>query len=502
MSKAATALASAGPRVLVVVAALATGLTALAILVAILNGDLDGSSVTLPSDPQAAVLRASSPPPFLPSAEADFPGLDWGAQETTAALADFSSSDTAEPRITEVICLGDATEDRTCRLRHACLDVATAALVFFAGDEPAVLTEVSRQDGSSRRVSLTGSPLFLSGSTRSSGLALAVRNGAVPSAQVAVWHDPPFALVNRSGPVEGLAVLEDLFPLWTLLTGWLGWTPRGGTASPGTAGILWWDHRRSVPGGSYGAASAAVAKWFPGVIETDLDSATPDAGRPLVCFRSLVAGVGSGSALRNAAAAFDPTRTFAEGPLRPHYASFVASHTAFARDVLTALGEPSKAAVQARLEAQRSLGDVLVLIRGRPGGPRELTNAEKLIAEMRHVCGGRAVRALSVDTLAPREVARALVRADLVLAVHGVGGASALLFMRPGTAFIDLLPPRATAAQPELLSLALRLGVRLFTAPVREADCAAGAPVLDQATYTADVDATRALAALVVGHEP
>ena len=74
--------------------------------------------------------------------------------------------------------------------------------------------------------------------------------------------------------------------------------------------------------------------------------------------------------------------------------------------------------------------------------------------------------------------------------------------MRPGTAFVDLLPPRGTNYQPTMLALAQRFGVRLYTMPLVEDDCTPGSSTHDQAAYAVDVDATRALVALAVGHEP
>lgn len=487
-----------------VLAAIAAGAALFSLLAFLFAGEAPRAA---PFPAATVADDASAPPP--PSAE-DFPGLDWGTQRPLRVLSEALGAD-ADPRASGVRCLGTAPEDRTCRLHNACLDTSEGELVLFSGDNgPLTVVEFSLVDGSELRVPLAAGrhegnpPLVYSGATRaaSSGLTLTVRGGAVPPGQVAAWVDAPHVVYSRSDPADAeLSVLDDYFSVWGLLTRWVGWPEQARGV-----GVLWWDAFRgsSTEAAESPGAARRFSQWFPGVAELDVGvarSSLAQSGRPLVCFRSLVIGTGGHSALRNAAAAFAPERTFPESPaLTSRYASYRASHAHFAADALAALDLPSKADVQAGFERNKTLGDVLILVRG-GGATRGLSNAAKLAEGLRTVCGGRDVKTLGVDALPPRELARALLFADAALAVHGVG-AAAPLFMRPGTAFVDLLPPRAQAAQPALVGLALRLGVRVFTVPVQEQDCAPGASVLDQESYAADVEATRALVALAVGHEP
>lgn len=440
-----------------------------------------------------------------PQPISDFPAVDWGRQRPSRIVLDVQPSN---PAVSVVACLGEEPEDRTCRFKNTCFDTVDNILLVYSGDEQMRFSEASRTDGPVRERPLdtlqrdSSQPLVFTGSLPlpEARLTPATRSGQIPASQVATWLDAPHAILRRVDPSDRLlSVLDDYFPLWWLLVRWLSWSPQQ------SAGVLWWDHHREELAEAYGDAVKPFKQWFPGVSELDLDSirrlARPEEGRQLVCFRSLVVGVTGRSALRNAAASFSPSRNVPEVLAGPYYAEYWCSHAEFANSILTALGLPSKQDVERGLVRNGTLGDVIILLREGGKGPRELSNADKLASGLVHVCGGRRVRKVLLGTLDSREQARELLHADVAIALHGVGDAG-ILFMRPGTVFIDLLPPRATAAQPEFLGLAQRLGVRLFTMPVVEHDCAPGAPVLDQASYAADVEATRALAALAVGHEP
>ena len=85
------------------------------------------------------------------------------------------------------------------------------------------------------------------------------------------------------------------------------------------------------------------------------------------------------------------------------------------------------------------------------------------------------------------------------MAVHGAGAINSI-FLRPGTAWIDLLPPRATNFAPTFLATAQRLGIAWYTLPLKETDPKAEDPH-NQAYFDVDVTALRAFVALAVGAE-
>jgi len=114
-----------------------------------------------------------------------------------------------------------------------------------------------------------------------------------------------------------------------------------------------------------------------------------------------------------------------------------------------------------------TMGDIVIV--NRRDGKRELRNAEALLTGLAVSCAGRIVREVFFDTLSLRDQAATMQAADVVLAIHSAGSIN-LMFMRPGTTFIDLLPPRGTNYQPTMLALAQRFQVRFFTMPLIEDD--------------------------------
>ena len=91
-------------------------------------------------------------------------------------------------------------------------------------------------------------------------------------------------------------------------------------------------------------------------------------------------------------------------------------------------------------------------------------------------------------------------RADLVIAVHGAGSVN-LWFLRPGAAWIDLLPARVPTFQPVMLALAQRFGVRFATQPLKDENVTYHKPH-DAPYYGVDVNALAGLVSLMVGAEP
>lgn len=393
-----------------------------------------------------------------------------------------------------------------------------------------------------------------------------VRPGRIPEERVAAWIDTPQAVISRHY-LKNFAhvVCDDLYPLWWLLTKWMGWqrsfAAGNGTAAPTPApllqeshvGVLFWDNRAEPSENSPDVAMSLrlFKEWFPGLPVRHVDEvrrssgASADGAKPLICFRSLTGGIGGRSMMRGAAYSFHHARTFDDAPLRPWYREYVTSQGAFVDFLLDSYGLPRRRrAAQEALDAGQGSGDVIVL--NRRDGKRELRNVDTLIEKLRQSVGGRSVRELRLDGLPLREQAAAMQGADAVLGIHSAGSINLMCvraaaatahsafglihptlfvrFMRPGTAFVDLLPPRGTNYQPTMLALAQarwgvgivvevtvsmrclrrvqRFDVRLYTMPLIEDDCSPGSSTHDQAAYAVDVEATRALVALAIGHEP
>jgi capsular polysaccharide biosynthesis protein len=127
-----------------------------------------------------------------------------------------------------------------------------------------------------------------------------------------------------------------------------------------------------------------------------------------------------------------------------------------------------------------------------PPVPPQLRN------DVRAAAGGRRVIVADWGTLSTRGQLALALSADMVLAVHGAGTVNSL-FARPGTAWVDLLPPRATQYAPTFLSTAQRLGLHWYTLPLAEANCSADPH--DQPFFSVFTMAARAFVALALGSE-
>ena len=101
---------------------------------------------------------------------------------------------------------------------------------------------------------------------------------------------------------------------------------------------------------------------------------------------------------------------------------------------------------------------------------------------------------------AAASAAGAALAADLVVAVHGAGAINSI-FLRPGAAWIDLLPPRATNFAPTFLATAQRLGITWYTLPLSEEACGPEVDPHNQPFFDADVTALKAFVSLALGNE-
>ena len=240
-----------------------------------------------------------------------------------------------------------------------------------------------------------------------------------------------------------------------------------------------------------------------------LDAMTAGTTTSLICFRTAVAGAPGMSIHRNGGYAYHHARTWPQSLLSRDPARYVAEHGRFVDYFLQSLVLPTRGEAQSLIDAATNPVDVrnLTIGDGRRHGniviinrkkKRVLRNIEDLAAAARSVGGGRNVITADWADLSTREQAALALGADIVIAIHG-GGTINSIFMRPGAAWIDLLPPRALHYAATFMSTAQRLGVRWFTLPLREKDAEADAH--DQPFFDADVLATKAFIALALGTE-
>ena len=219
----------------------------------------------------------------------------------------------------------------------------------------------------------------------------------------------------------------------------------------------------------------ASTRWQTAAIEAG------KTGKPLTCFRRGVLGA-LGLSMHYGAAYF-----WARGVRWPTAEmdarsadGYVRAHQRFAEYTLAALALPSKAEAQALIDAEGlpvtyrganisdGSGRGVVLIIQRKGG-RVLQGMPRIVAALQGVSGGRAVVVADWTDMGARGAAALLLSADLVVSAHGAGNAN-LIYARPGTVWIELVPPGAMQDAAMYLAIAQRLGVRWLTLPLIESD--------------------------------
>ena len=421
-------------------------------------------------------------------------GLSWSSD---AGLATVFPLDIPPVRdVSSVKCAGTNPENRTCRMYNVCFDstgpveTQDGTFALYSGtDAASVLIDIA---GAGVAVPFSGGHVANKGSIYTGApvrLLVRVRPGRIPADKVVQWIDTPLAMLGRHWPSNWAhAVCDDYFALWWILTRWMGWRPplAGEPATSANVGALFVDDRYFHPDATP-AAYRTFTEWFKGLPLVYKDAngyvlrvnhtpagiiteETATGGRPLVCFRSVTLGVAGWTMMRGAAYAFHPARTFSEELLSPWYAEYVAAHSEFVDFLLTTYGLPRKETVQAAFDSatgKGALGKVVVV--NRRDGKRELRNIDALLEGLNQSSGGREVVEVRLDALSLKDQAATMQGADLVLGIHSAGSIN-LMFMRPGTAFVDLLPPRGTNYQPTMLALAQRFDVRFFTMPLIEDD--------------------------------
>ena len=231
-----------------------------------------------------------------------------------------------------------------------------------------------------------------------------------------------------------------------------------------------------------------------------------------MCFRTGVVGAPGMSMHRDAAYAYHASRTWPAAGVLADPARYIANHASFVAYYLAAMALPTKAAAQALVDRRARVtathrgarigdgsgaGSVLVIDRK---GKRALHDVHAIVADARRASGGRRVLLVDWANHTAREQAALALSADLVLAVHGAGAINSL-FLRPGAAWVDLLPPRALNYAPTFLATAQRIGVRWYTLPLREFAPGRG-QAHNQPWFDVDLPAMRAVIALALGTEP
>ena len=443
--------------------------------------------------------------------------------------------------MTHLDCLGNTQDDRTCWVSNACFNVAGEAwprhkLEFYSPGK-ACIQSVGGAGPAAAGFKLCDDDsdwIWLASAKTSFGMHhTTMKAGPIPAELVAAWvgEDVPVMVFSRFYPWNYCHVLvDDGFALFYALRTWLGWTGQSahdwtaagltplGVSDPAaqqtvTPPARVWNMLLNDFRGhdTHPALYTLFTRLFPNVryLRPDVQF-NASKERPLVCFRRVLMGSSGWSMMRNGAYSKHPAREW-KPALSPDFdaATYLQSHYDYADHVAASFGRPQSrvaaaaAAVSAR-EAGRRGTVVLIQRSPKPDEPlkRSIRNLAELLGELRRSVGGREiVRHDFGNMTADIDVMRG---ADLVIAVHGAGSIN-LMFCNPGTAWIDLLPPRAVEYQPVMLAVAQRFDVRLFSQPLVEFDIKTlkyidtphDVPELD-----VHVGALTGLASLVLGAEP
>jgi hypothetical protein len=456
-----------------------------------------------------------------------------GPPEPTEAYADG---------MTHLRCTGDSRNSRACWLSNICFDpngpnhplhkLTMYAPAASAGPDGRLCAKVS---GGDNRTVCHGDNDWILHSTVQSGFVLytaTFARGPIDERRVARWVEPrdtPTLAFGRFYPWNIAHVLaDDAFGVFHALRTRLGWTPESayawrasgraplrkyppGPPPPGQPPmrhfILYMNDWRAIDDPEW--IYTIFTDVFPNVQffhPQHTGEPAPTAERPLVCWRRMAMGMQGWSMFRNGAYSNHIARLWGRHDGDFDAARYLASHLDYSDHLARTYGQRSRA------EAVAAAGDrpglVVVIQRDDgPGKPRKryITNIGDLLMDLRI--------AFSVDRAGPRS-RRIVVHqfgnmtadialmqaADLVIAVHGAGSMN-VWFMRPGSAWIDLLPPRSVAYQPTMLAVAHRFGVRFFTQPLIEGNCTTDEPH-DAPEYRVHPGAVTGLASLVMGLEP
>jgi hypothetical protein len=146
------------------------------------------------------------------------------------------------------------------------------------------------------------------------------------------------------------------------------------------------------------------------------------------------------------------------------------------------------------LEAGALVMPVAVDFRPHLNPQYDVVRGSGVVGDAASAIGERRLVMLDASRSPPNATAAAVAGADLVVASHGTGTVGFLPALRPGAAWIDLVPPRTPGRYVEYAPLAEAAGVALYTLMLREADCNA-TESWEQAELNVDGVALAAMAA-------
>ena len=342
-------------------------------------------------------------------------------------------------------------------------------------------------------------------------------------APLSSWHDGPLLLINRVAP-NNLAhnLLDDMYSMFTLARRYLGWDPLTGLHQTGAANVTaaWLDGDAM---GSVAWQTAYYHRMLPGInfasytdpLSLGGGDGASSSSNPLTCFSGPVVFGTSGEGYRNSAYAYHLHRTFNDSDRawgRKH-----ADWTAYLAFYRRAHGLPAAVLSSATSDPhrRRRLGEVVAatphpartggIIRDSKGGStgdsvgepegsiilvqrrasRRVSNMDAVVASVTAIAGGRRIEVRDWVDHSPPTNAAAAYNAAVVVAMHGAGGMW-MLGMRPGTAWIDLVPPRASEFANVFRMVAARLGVVFHTQTVEEAACSSEILAHYQDAFVAD----------------
>ena len=407
---------------------------------------------------------------------------------------------------------------RTCFIFNACIDTAADTsvgstrwnrVVMFSGQDAASSSAGSRcipASGVPAGKICAGEPVAYAGSLNHNNFIMRARidEGGIPSQKVAQWLNGSTILLSRhytSNLAHSLS--DDIWPVWKIAQRLLGWDPitggirtgAGGSSASGTsfsplrAGWLDWNtlgtglwleelYRRLLPGIPMSAASDVAP-----VASQD---------RPLLCSRGpLVIGIGDEGMMRNAHYGFHQQWTFSHQD--KDWQRVMADYLSFRDRYRAAYKLPALSSVPPALTGDGKRGIIIVNRVGKTSGSeaRTIDNVEQLKTAVEAVAGGRPVKVRDWKAFSDDDNTVAVDASDVIIALHGAGNMM-MLASRPGTAWLELMPPRATPVVGIYRGMAQRLGLRYFMQTLSEHKCDPAVHFHMQDAFTADVESVAA----------
>ena len=369
-----------------------------------------------------------------------------------------------------------------------------------------------------------------------------VRAAAIPADLVAAWVDHPIFVLNRHYPGNyAHAVCDDMFPIFHYMKHWLdwsedsayAWTAQGrpplmttpfsaiesspgrsinGTPSEGVPvksrshplGLLYidWQHPvEDVHRGGITLAAKLTGRLFPNVEIINPAGWKTQYGaspsKPLVCFRRALMGAPGMSLMRNGGYSMNAARRWRDADL--DVPRFLADESAFVAHMVATFAPEHRSRESAVAAMSGKRGTVVLLQRD---SKRVIRNYDAMWQSIQGVAGGRSLVRHSFSNLSAD--IHVLQGADIVVGAHGAGSVN-LWFLRPGAAWVDLIPPRVTDLSPVMLALAEREGVRFYSQPLVEFDWQTTKMIdnsISAPFFDVDIKAITGLVSIVLGEEP